>query len=128
MKTFLITGATGGLGLEIVKNLAKDKNNRVIMAIRDIDKGLKITRELSGNIELIQLDLSELTNIKEFLQNWDTPLDGLINNAGVQFVNDTNFTSDEFEETIAVNHLAAFMLTNSIPFRRKSFVYWQRNT
>ncbi len=35
----------------------------------------------------------------------------MINNAGVQFVNETKFTRDGFEETIPVNHLAAFMLT-----------------
>ena len=40
MKTFLVTGATGGLGLEIVKNLAKGRNNKVIMAVRDLDKGV----------------------------------------------------------------------------------------
>lgn len=111
MKTFLVTGATGGLGLEIVRNLAKAPKNKVIMAIRDLDKGAKIISELEGNIEILQLDLSQLSNIRDFLRRWNTPLDGLINNAGVQFVNETKFTRDGYEETIAVNHLAAFMLT-----------------
>lgn len=111
MKTFLVTGATGGLGLEIVRNLAKNPKNKVIMAIRNLDNGLKLANELAGNIEVLQLDLSQLSNVRDFLQKWDTPLDGLINNAGVQFVNETKFTKDGYEETIAVNHLAAFMLT-----------------
>lgn len=111
MKTFLVTGATGGLGLEIVRNLAKNPENKVIMAIRNLDNGLKLANELAGNIEVLQLDLSQLSNVRDFLQKWDTPLDGLINNAGVQFVNETKFTRDGYEETIAVNHLAAFMLT-----------------
>lgn len=111
MKTFLVTGATGGLGLEIVRNLAKNPKNKVIMAIRNLDNGLKMANELAGNIEVLQLDLSQLSNVRDFLQKWDTPLDGLINNAGVQFVNETKFTKDGYEETIAVNHLAAFMLT-----------------
>ena len=63
MKTFLVTGATGGLGLEIVKNLAKNRENKVIMAIRDLNKGSKIANELAGNIEVLQLDLSQLANI-----------------------------------------------------------------
>jgi len=111
MKTFLITGSTRGLGLEIVKELAKNKENRVIMAIRDLNKGLAIAKDIGSNVKAVQLDLSRLSNIKAFIKQWDTKIDGLINNAGVQFVDKTSFTSDGFEETIAVNHVAAFMLT-----------------
>ena len=114
MKTFLVTGTTSGLGLEIVRNLAKEGKNKVIMAVRDLDKGLKFANELAGVIEAFQLDLSQLGNIREFVHKWDIPLDGLINNAGVQFVNETKFTQDGYEETIAVNHLAAFMLTTGL--------------
>ena len=84
------------------------------MAVRDLDKGLKFANELAGVIEAFQLDLSQLGNIREFVHKWDIPLDGLINNAGVQFVNETKFTQDGYEETIAVNHLAAFMLTTGL--------------
>lgn len=111
MQTFLVTGTTSGLGRKIVENLAKDRKNRVITAVRDPGRGMKIADELSGNIEVLHLDLSQLTNIRDFINKWDIPLDGLINNAGVQFVNETKFTKDGYEETIAVNHLAAFMLT-----------------
>ncbi len=111
MKTFLITGSTSGLGLEIVKALVKDPENKVIMAVRNLKLGLKIARDLGSNVQAHQLDLSRLSNIQEFIQNWDTPLDGLINNAGIQFTKGTQFTPDGYEETIAVNHLAAFMLT-----------------
>lgn len=111
MNTFLVTGATGGLGLEIVKNIAKSSANKVVMAVRDLDKGRKIADKLKGNIDVHHLDLSNLRNIGNFLSDWDYSLSGLINNAGVQFVNENNFTQDGFEETIAVNHLASFLLT-----------------
>jgi NAD(P)-dependent dehydrogenase (short-subunit alcohol dehydrogenase family) len=111
MKTFLVTGTTSGLGFEIVKSLSKCRKNNVIMAVRDLERGLEIARNLAGNIEVLQLDLSQLANIRDFLQKWDIPLEGLINNAGVQFVDETRFTRDGYEETIAVNHLAAFALT-----------------
>ena len=52
MKTFLVTGATSGLGLEIVKNIAKSRSNRVIMAVRDLSKGRKIADNLKGNIDV----------------------------------------------------------------------------
>lgn len=114
MKTFLVTGTTSGLGLEIVRKLANNGKNNVVMAVRDLEKGLKIANELAGNIEVLQLDLSQLANIQDFVHKWDIPLDGLINNAGVQFVNETKFTRDGYEETIAVNHLAAFTLTTGL--------------
>ena len=112
-----ITGSTSGLGLglglglEIVKNLAKKPENRIIMAVRNLKLGMKIARDLGSNVPVHQLDLSRLNNIQDFILNWDTPLDGLINNAGTQFVEGTQFTPDGYEETIAVNYMAAFMLT-----------------
>lgn len=111
MKTFLVTGSTSGLGLEIVKALVKESKNKVIMAVRNLKLGLKIADDLGSNVQAHQLDLSRLSNVQDFIKNWDTPLDGLINNAGTQFINGTQFTPDGYEETIAVNHLAAFMLT-----------------
>ena len=111
MKTYLVTGSTSGLGLEIVKNLAKNKENKIIMIIRNLNKGLKIANKIGSNVEAVQLDLSELSNIQKFIQKWNLKIDGLINNAGVQFVDESKFTKDGYEETIAVNHLAAFMLT-----------------
>jgi len=111
MKNYLITGTTGGLGFEIAKHLAKDSKNKVIMANRNLHKGNEIARQLGDNVISMQLDLSRLTDVRSFIETWNTPLYGLINNAGVQFVNKTHFTSDTYEETIAVNHVAAFMLT-----------------
>ena len=111
MKTILITGSTQGLGLQIVKKLISKKNVSIIMAVRDVDKGKKIALSLSKNISVVKLDLSSLKNVKEFINNWNTKIDGLINNAGVQFNSKNSFTSDGFEETIAVNHIAAFLLT-----------------
>ncbi len=111
MPTILITGATQGLGLRIVKNLSLKQDVNIIMAVRDVDKGNEITGALGKNVSAVQLDLSNLRNIKKFINNWNIKLDGLINNAGVQFASKNSFTSDGFEETIAVNHLAAFLLT-----------------
>lgn len=111
MKTILITGSTQGLGLQIVKSLAAQADVRIIMAVRNLDKGNKIASSLGMNVSAVKLDLSNLENVKEFIDNWDIKIDGLINNAGVQFKSQNSYTSNGFEETIAVNHLAAFLLT-----------------
>jgi len=111
MKTILITGATQGLGLQVVKYLALKQDVNIIIAVRNIDKGNEIASSLGNNVSVVKLDLSSFKNIKEFITNWNVKIDGLINNAGVQFTSKNSFTSDGFEETIAVNHLAAFLLT-----------------
>lgn len=114
MKTIMVTGSTQGLGLQIAAQLSKLNDTEVILAVRNIEKGKKIARKLGENVRAVKLDLSKLGNIATFVNDWSTKLDGLVNNAGVQFSADDSFTQDGFEETIAVNHLAAFMLTKGL--------------
>ena len=68
-KVFLITGANSGLGYETSKILL-EKGATVIMCCRDLSKGKKAKQELlkfdySGNIELVELDLSDLAKVKK---------------------------------------------------------------
>ncbi|GME67382.1 unnamed protein product [[Candida] boidinii] len=111
MKTFIVTGATQGLGLAIVKQLSRNKDYKVIMAVRNVNKGQELAKSFGSNVKVVKLDLASLGDVVDFVNNWDTKLDGLINNAGVQFNQDDHFSKDGYEETIAVNHLGAFLLT-----------------
>ena len=118
MKTYIITGATGGLGLSITRWLAKDLNNRIIIAVRDTTRGQAIATELGGNVEVAELDLGSLRCVDKFVESWKGEITGLINNAGVQIVNETRLTQrEQLEETFVVNHLAALKLTlGLLPF------------
>lgn len=112
MRTYIITGATGGLGLSTAKFLVKEPKTRLILAVRDMDRGQKIANEIGNNVELIELDLSSLDSVDSFIASWQGKINGLINNAGVQIVDETRLTEKErFEETFTVNHLAALKLT-----------------
>lgn len=111
MRTFMVTGSTQGLGLQIVKKLAKLPQVRVIMAVRNLAKGQEIANQLGQNVSATYLDLSSLVKVKAFTDSWKTKLDGLVNNAGIQLYDADKFTAENIEETIAVNHLAAFQLT-----------------
>jgi NAD(P)-dependent dehydrogenase (short-subunit alcohol dehydrogenase family) len=114
MKNYLVTGATQGLGLEIAKALAKDANNKVLLAVRDLDRGKRAAADIGNNAEAMLLDLSNLDDVARFIKGWNEPLSGLINNAGVQITNETRMTANNFEETTAVNHLAAFALMQGL--------------
>lgn len=111
MRTIMVTGSTQGLGLEIAKQLAAQPQTKVVMAVRNVVKGEQIARTLGPNVSVAQLDLSTLSNVRAFTQSWNTKLDGLINNAGIQMHDKDQFTPEGLEETIAVNHLASFQLT-----------------
>ena len=116
-KVFLITGANSGLGFETTKFLL-ERGATVIMCCRDLLKGEKAKQELlkfnfSGKIELVELDLSDLINVKKFaesIKNRFNHLDALINNAGIMAPPKT-FSKQGFEIQFAVNHLAHMSLT-----------------
>ena len=116
-KIFLITGANSGLGYETSKFLL-ERGATVIMCCRDLLKGDKAKKELlkfkfSGKIELVELDLSDLINVKKFaesIQNKFDHLDVLINNAGIMAPPKT-LSKQGFEIQFAVNHLAHMFLT-----------------
>ena len=116
-KVFLITGANSGLGFETTKFLL-ERGATVIMCCRDLLKGEKAKQELlkfnfSGKIELVELDLSDLINVKKFaesIKNKFNYLDALINNAGIMAPQKT-FSKQGFEIQFAVNHLAHMFLT-----------------
>ncbi len=116
-RVFLITGANSGLGYETSKFLL-EKGATVIMCCRDLQKGERAKEELlklnfHGNIELIELDLSDLKKVKilaQLIKRKFNSLDVLINNAGIMAPPKT-FTNQGFEIQFGVNHLAHMFLT-----------------
>ncbi|KEQ29871.1 hypothetical protein N180_13755 [Pedobacter antarcticus 4BY] len=120
-KTFLITGANSGTGYGVARALAQ-KGGNVIMAVRNLEKG-KAARAgiLKENphaiIELMQLDLADLTSVEEFskafLSQYER-LDVLINNAGIALPNERQETKQGFEAHFGTNHLGHFALTSKL--------------
>ena len=84
-KTFLVTGANKGIGYEIVRQLAKT-GARVFLGARDAGRGQAAAEKLGGNVEFLELDVSDAASIDraaETLSSKLQALDGLINNAGI---------------------------------------------
>ncbi|GAA4533677.1 SDR family NAD(P)-dependent oxidoreductase [Mycobacterium paraffinicum] len=113
----VITGANTGLGYETAAALA-DHGARVVLAVRDLDKGkdaaARITaRSPHAEVALQELDLTSLDSVRaaaEQLKADYDRVDLLINNAGVMFTPKAT-TKDGFELQFGTNHLGHFALT-----------------
>ncbi|TLF73208.1 oxidoreductase [Nocardia cyriacigeorgica] len=109
-RTVIVTGAGSGIGRAAAAALAA-KGARLILAVRDQDKGRAAAAEMSGTVEVRPLDLSSLTSVRQFADSIDSTVDVLINNAGTM-TDSLQHTADGFELQFGVNHLAPFALTN----------------
>jgi len=108
-RTFVVTGANSGLGLITARDLAA-AGARVVMAVRNIDKGRAEADRISGTVEVEKLDLAELASVRAFAERFQGPIDVLVNNAGLMAIPESR-TADGFEMQIGTNHLGHFALT-----------------
>jgi NAD(P)-dependent dehydrogenase (short-subunit alcohol dehydrogenase family) len=109
-RTVIITGSNSGIGRAAAQALVA-AHARVVLAVRDLDKGRAAAATMSGETEVRRLDLASLGSVREFAAGWDGDIDLLINNAGVM-VPPLSRTAEGFELQFGTNHLGHFALTN----------------
>jgi len=109
-RTIVITGANSGIGRAAAAALA-DKGARVILAVRDQDKGRAAAAEIGGQVQVRPLDLASLASVRDFAAGVEDVVDVLINNAGTM-TDVLRHTADGFELQLGINHLGHFALTN----------------
>ncbi|MFB7719048.1 oxidoreductase [Nocardia sp. NPDC056100] len=109
-QTIVITGANSGIGRVTARVLAA-AGARVVLAVRDLEKGRAAAAEMAGRVEVRQLDLADLSTIRRFATEFSEPIDILVNNAGVM-TPPFSRTADGFEMQFGTNHLGHFALTN----------------
>ncbi|MEU2034025.1 oxidoreductase [Nocardia amamiensis] len=107
-RTFVITGANGGLGAVTTEVLAA-KGATVIMACRNTAKAKEMADRIDGDVRVAELDLADLASVRKFAHE-SGEFDVLINNAGLMNLPFSR-TKDGFETQWGVNHLGHFALT-----------------
>ncbi|AYJ78500.1 SDR family NAD(P)-dependent oxidoreductase [Aliarcobacter cryaerophilus] len=113
MKKVLVTGATGSIGEEIVKEYAKNGFFVYIHYNSNHQKAQNLLEEIDNKGELISFDIKDKESIKNSLENLD--VDVLINNAGI--IKDNLFffmSDDEWEDVINTNLNGNFYITKII--------------
>lgn len=116
-KIAVVTGSNTGLGYEATVVLAK-KKMKVIMACKSIEraekaKGRIMKKAPYADIEIMKIDLSRLSSVREFAINFRSKfnqLDLLINNAGIM-IPPYSRTEDGFESQMGINYLGHFLLS-----------------
>ena len=106
----IVTGANSGIGRAAARALAAS-GARVVLAVRDVDKGRAAAASMPGKSEVRPLDLARLDSVRDFAAAWEGGVDLLINNAGVM-APPLSRTAEGFELQFGTNHLGHFALTN----------------
>lgn len=125
-KSVLITGGTGGIGKATAIGLAA-LGARVAITGRDLRRAASVAAEIqgtTGNPEVTPFaaDLSSQVAVRGLaaaVLDAYPRLDVLVNNVGGSWAT-RHVTADGLERTFAVNHLAAFLLTNLLLERLKA--------
>ena len=125
-KVAVITGGNSGIGLETCKALSS-AGCRVIMGTRSVDAGQKavqneiqklgigkyVVKDVS-NIAVKELNLESLASIRKFADEVreESSIDYLVLNAGVMAIANCEYTENDWEKQIGVNHYGHFYLTS----------------
>ena len=118
-RTFLVTGATSGIGRATAVGLAR-RGARVLLGCRSTERAAAVEHEIrsiagAATAEHVPLDLADLDSVRACaaaVAARDEPVHVLVNNAGV--AGRRGVTDQGFELTFGVNHLGHFLLTTQL--------------
>jgi NAD(P)-dependent dehydrogenase (short-subunit alcohol dehydrogenase family) len=120
--TIMLTGATGGIGRETARALAR-RGACLIVHGRDAEKVQRLCRELSAEGAEVSGAVANLSSLEETARlgreaiRSPKPVEVLINNAGTGFGRDgtrRETSVDGHELRFAVNYLAPFLLAETL--------------
>jgi retinol dehydrogenase-14 len=123
-RTVLVTGGTAGIGRATALGLARMGAHLAIIGrdrTRTEDAAGEIRAAGGGQVDVFVADLSSQRDVRrladEVLQRLPR-IDVLVNNVG-GYWHTRHVTADGLEQTVALNHLAPFLLTNVLLDRLK---------
>ena len=112
-KKILITGATGGIGNELVKKFSSLNGN--VLATGTNTEKLDVLKREYPNIKVKKFDISEHSRIEDFIENVSLELGGLdilVNNAGINLDNlSLRMKFEDWKRVIDINLHSTFLLS-----------------
>ena len=112
-KNILITGASGGIGNELVKKFVSLGGN--VLGSGTKTEKLDLLKKKYPNIKVKKFNMEEHSRVEEFIDNVSLELGGLdilINNAGTNIDNlSLRMKDDEWKKVIDINLTSTFLLS-----------------
>ena len=112
-KNILITGASGGIGNELVRKFVSLGGN--VLGSGTKTEKLDLLKKRYPNIKVKRFDMAEHQRVEEFIDNVSLELGGLdilINNAGINMDNlSLRMKDDEWKKVIDINLTSTFFLS-----------------
>ena len=112
-KNILITGASGGIGKELVKKFVSLEGN--VLGSGTKTEKLDLLKKQYPNIKVKKFDMAEDSKIKDFIDSVTLELgrlDILINNAGINMDNlSLRMKDEEWKKVININLTSTFLLS-----------------
>jgi len=112
-KKILITGATGGIGNELVKKFISLDGE--VLATGTKTEKLDLIKKNFPNAKVKRFDISDHSRIEEFIDNVTLELGGLdvlVNNAGMNMDNlSLRMKDDEWKKVVDINLSSTFLLS-----------------
>jgi NAD(P)-dependent dehydrogenase (short-subunit alcohol dehydrogenase family) len=109
-RTFVVTGANSGLGLETARELVR-RGAHVVLAVRDTSSGEQAREQLlgrsRGTASVVELDLADLDSVRDAgkrIGDAHDAVHGLVANAGIMG-GPREITAQGFERQMGTNHL-----------------------
>ena len=120
--TYLVTGATSGMGLAIARRLIASGADYVITGARSSRTSGKLRSAIAKRkLSVLSLDLMSLESTRDFvgtvrreLNERGEKLSGIVCNAGLQIIGPKIMTRDGIEATFGVNCLSHFLIVDSL--------------
>ena len=113
-KNIIVTGASGGIGNSIIKNL-NDNGANILASGTRIEK-LEQLKKNFDKIKILKFDISQKDKIEEFIENATNELGGnldcIVNNAGITQDNlAIRMSLEEWQKVIDINLTSTFLLS-----------------
>ena len=119
--TVIVTGATGGIGLQTARELVSRVRHVIVQGPEPEHHVRPVLHVLTGGaakVDYVPCDFERLADVTTAARTMagiaGGPVDALINNAGIPGATTRQVTPDKHERTLQVNFLAMVLLTEEL--------------